>query len=287
MRVAVCLAWVLDSTLSLTVDQNTGAVRQDEPEPVWVVNPADRAALEMAMHLGGETFAVTVGPEAARGALTFALARGAKRAVHILAPDEARRTAPGVAGALAGAIQPLAVDLILCGDRTIQAGTGAVGPYMAEALGWPHVMGVVTIEATGGVLRAQRRLPGGSRQVLETSPPAVLSVEGSASEPRYVSVLARARAASLPVEVRQAPREEHVLVRLLRQAPPRPRPKRVPLPEKNLPAAERMRMLLGGGTAPRANQASAAAPSDRGPIEGDPDALAERIVRFLASEGIL
>lgn len=287
MRVAVCLAWVLDATLPLTVDRATGTVEQAEPEPVWVVNPADRAALELAMRLGGETVAVTLGPEAARGALTYALARGAEGAVHVLDPGEARRMPAEVAGALAEAIRALAVDLVLCGERTLQAGTGEVGPRLAEALGWPQVTGAVAVEVAGRVLRAERRLAAGSRQMLETSFPAVVSVTAGASEPRYVSVLARARAAGLPVEVLPARVGEGGFLKLLRQAPARPRPKRVPLPEKGLSAAERMRVLLGGGTAPRADLAAATGQGDRRPLEGDPEELADRVVRFLAGEGIL
>lgn len=287
MRVAVCLAWVLDPALPLTVDEGTGAVGQAEPEPVWVVNPADRVALELAMGLGGETVAVTLGPEAAQAALIFALARGAARAVHVLDPDEVRRMPESVAGALGEAIRTLTVDLVLCGERTIQAGTGEVGPRLAEALGWPQVTGAVAMEVAGMVLRAQRRLPGGARQVVETPLPAVVCVEARASEPRYVSVLARARAAALPVEVIQAPGREGSSVRLLRQGPARLRPRRIPLPDKGLPAAERMRILLGGGTAPRPDLAAQTGHGPRRPLGGDPEELADRIVEFLRTEGFL
>ena len=46
---------------------------------------------------------------------------------------------------LAAAIRKLGdVELALTGDRALDTGAGEVGPRLAEALGWPHILAART-----------------------------------------------------------------------------------------------------------------------------------------------
>lgn len=285
MRIAVCLAHVLDATCALAIEERSGAVQQAEPEPIRIVNPPDRAALDLAMGLRadgrGEVVAVTAGPESSREALLYALARGADRAVHILDMGGALRWPAALAAALGDFLGRMEADLVLCGDRTLEDGSGQVGPFLAEALGWPQVTSVIDVawNADSGQMRVERRLARGQRQVVEASLPALLVVDAGAREPPYVSLWSRHRARERPIETYPipptVPREERV--RLLRIGPPRPRAKRIPIPDKTLSAADRMRQLMAGGTKRVEGKL----------VEGPPDQAAERIVAFLRERGFI
>jgi electron transfer flavoprotein alpha/beta subunit len=97
---------------------------------------------------------------------------GAGRAVRLW--DEALEGVDylGVALALAGAVRTLGnIDVVVCAD----GGTGAVGPALAERLGWPHLGRVLDAWLEGDRLFARRRGPSGLTK-LAAAPPAVLCV---------------------------------------------------------------------------------------------------------------
>ena len=154
----------------------------------------DLAALEHALRLAqrwdAQVVAATVGPGEADAMLRDALAAGAAEALRV---EPASRT-PGprpallvgggqdAAAALAAAlIRRYGVpDLVLCGDRSADRGTGSFPAFLAAALDASQVLGVVRMEpGDDGVLRVHRRLDGGRREVLLVRPPAVVSVEAA------------------------------------------------------------------------------------------------------------
>jgi electron transfer flavoprotein beta subunit len=215
MTIAVCWKWLAEG--------------DDER---WAgVSPADEAALELALRLAdarGDTVTVlTAGaPGAARG-LRAALAVGAARAVRIDAPDGLRSDA--VADALASVLMAARPDLVLCGDYSLDRGSGSVPALLAAALGARQALGVVELDprATGAV-HVVRRLDGGRREELSVEPCAVISVEGSVARVRRASLAAELAVRSAPIEVVAGPRgpvEEPVDVR-----PYRPRARVLPAP---------------------------------------------------------
>ncbi|NTU85603.1 MAG: electron transfer flavoprotein subunit beta, partial [Chloroflexales bacterium] len=83
MRIAVCLKHVPDMT-TVEVDPFSGAI--DASRLLFVTNPADAAALELALQLVGErgrVLALTVGPIATEAVLRAALAVGATRVLRL------------------------------------------------------------------------------------------------------------------------------------------------------------------------------------------------------------
>ena len=110
--------------------------------------------------------------------LRDALAAGATEALRVEPAGRilAVRSRPAwsVAGRIAAAALAAALrqrygvpDLVLCGDRSADRGTGSFPAFLAAALDAAQVLGVVRMEPEGdGVLRVHRRLDGGRREVL-------------------------------------------------------------------------------------------------------------------------
>ena len=265
MRIAVCWKWV-------SLD------REHELDERWAgVSAADEAALEVALCVrdavgdDAEVVVIGLGPPDADDVLRGALAAGANTLRRIDASTELdSRT---VAAALAGQLGD--VDLIVCGDYSIDRGTGSVPAFVAAELGIAQALGLVEVDTSapdGEAIRVVRRLDGGRREVLEVAMPAVLSVEGSVARLRRAPLAASLTARSAAVDVvagphgRPAESEIH---------PYRPRPRTLPAPAGDTLA--RVRAILDvGGADTRAET-----------ITLEPAAAARRIVDQLHEWGYL
>jgi electron transfer flavoprotein beta subunit len=272
MRIAVCWKWV-----SLDRDH-------DDDERWSGVSAADEAALEVALLIadrspqgrgGHEVVVWCLGPAGADASLRNAIAAGADEARRIDASTDldGRVVAEAIASHVAGA------DLVICGDYSIDRGTGSVPAYLAAELGAAQALGLVEIDVDGRELadgrhgfRVVRRLDAGRREVLDIAPPAVLSVEGSNARLRRAALAAElvARDAVIPSTPgphgRLAETEIH---------PYRPRPRTLPAPAGDLMA--RVRSILDvGGTDAQAET-----------VTLEPGAAAARILDQLTEWGYL
>ncbi len=124
-----------------------------------MINPGDKNALEEALkireRLSGKVIALTMGPPQARKALEEALAMGADDAIHLCDLPFAEADTLATAQTLAYGIGKLEhCHLILCGDATIDSGTGQVAVQLAEFLDLPAITGVeeITVEGEQGLL---------------------------------------------------------------------------------------------------------------------------------------
>jgi electron transfer flavoprotein beta subunit len=125
------------------------------------------------------------GPERAGDALRQAWAMGADRGIHLT--DKLFAGADGLVAAklLAAAICKLGdVDLALTGDRALDTGAGEVGPRLAEALGWPHILAAHRVEVSAGVVKAIVAV-GKQFFAVEAQRPAVVIIASGANQPRY------------------------------------------------------------------------------------------------------
>jgi electron transfer flavoprotein beta subunit len=283
MKVAVCVKEVLDTRLPLEVSPDGREIRQRAPDPVMLINPPDRAALEVALRLSPRVEAFSVCGEGQEGALRFALARGAAAAER-LAPRPDVAGPPGTALVLAERLR--GYDLVLCGDQTLDHGSSMVGPLVAELLGLPQVTAVSAVEAVrAGTLRLERKLDRGARDVLEVDLPVLLAVTEDAAEPRYVSSRRLREVSRLPIPARASP--DAAAPALPRweaggtRGPARARVKKKFVPDAKASAADRMRMIMtGGASAPKPAAESSV-------VEGDPESLSEQMFRFLKHHGFL
>jgi electron transfer flavoprotein beta subunit len=256
------------------VDPLTGAVRRSGHGAGPA--PAELAALELALRLAGtwhgQALAIVAGPPAADETLRDALAAGAAvlrvdwpepEYLAGLAADE-RALAAALAAAIrtisagastsagpsgptgpASAIPTLGrLGLVLCGDRSADRGTGALPAFLAHELGVAQALGLVSLDAAGETLTGERRLPGGRRERLAISAPAVCSVEAAGVRLRRApleAVLASRRAV---IPVAGAPGRTTLRVRAGAARPYLPRPHEVP-PAPEGSARERLSALSG------------------------------------------
>lgn len=238
--IAVCLKWVERRP---EVDPLTGATHTDQRTSG--PSDGDLAALEHALRLaetwGLDVLVATAGPAVAESMLRDALAAGATRAVRVDVPAGAssEHVAAALAPVLAGA------STVLCGDWSLDRGSGAVPALLAAHLDAAQALGLVTIEADGADhVLASRRLDGGRRERLRVPAPRVLSVEGGLRLRRApLDRLLAAKAATIevrPSAVHHAPPHAGVDV-----APYRPRARELPPPPAELSARERVQALTG------------------------------------------
>lgn len=173
--IAVCLKWV---PLSPEIDALTGAVSVDAR--FRGLSPADEAALEWALRLGERydlpVNAVTVGPIGAEAILRLALAHGAATAVRLFPSDAEGADRSTVAAALAEACH--AATLVLCGNHSLDGGSGAVPAFLSHHLGYGQALGCLGLRLDEQPLVAERRLDQGRRELLAIEGPTVLSFEG-------------------------------------------------------------------------------------------------------------
>jgi electron transfer flavoprotein beta subunit len=184
MRIIVCIKQILDPR-GLTINRKAEKVFVNREE--YVIDPASKAALEVAESIkgsGDEVIAVSIGPARIDEALREALARGADRSILIRSDDPL--DAFVVANLLAAATEKIGeVDLVLCGDRSLDTACGEIAPRLAEALNLPSILNAAKIEIKENSLTAivhqSTFLNVGSKL------PAVVSIDAQAFKGTYAN----------------------------------------------------------------------------------------------------
>jgi electron transfer flavoprotein beta subunit len=240
VKIAVCWKWV-------SLD------REREADRRWSgVSAADEAALEVALSIAdradatpgappSEVTVICLGPPSADDVLREAIAAGATAAVRVDASTELDSQV--VAVALAEHLGDR--DLVVCGDYSLDRGTGSVPAFLAGELSMAQALGLLEVGLARGdndALRVVRRLDGGRREILDVTPPAVLSVEGSAASLRRASLAASLAARTAPVVTVRGP---HGRLPEAEIHPYRPRARVLPAPTGG--SLDRVRQILDVG----------------------------------------
>ncbi|MBK8185371.1 MAG: electron transfer flavoprotein subunit beta/FixA family protein [Candidatus Competibacteraceae bacterium] len=286
MHIAVCLKHVPDPS-TVEVDPLTGLLAEDRV--LYMLNPADESALELALRLrpaNGTVTALSVGPIEADALLREALAAGVERAARVwdaeLGPLKPALTSILLAATLRVIGLP---DLVLCGGHSADRGSGTVPALLAEQLDWPAVTDVTRFEITEGRALAQRRLARGARAESEVQLPAVLGLDTERIRLRQASLpkLMQAQHAPIPLYSLEAldlsPQDLHFPAMTLHEVmPPRPRARIMFAPDATASAQERVAQILSAGIAGKSGQK----------VEGGtPEQQADAIIDFLRQHGFL
>ena len=198
-RSRLVVACVAISDALMTVDPLTGSVSR---QPLAAdISAAEQAAIELALTIAeswkAETLVVAAGGKDSLRPLRAVTALGARTARVPWPPRPGLPPSPGhsdpadddliaelacnerqLARALAAAIRSYGEpDLVLCGERSVIRGTGAVPAFLAAEFGAAQACGLVSLQVEGDVLLAERRLENGRRERLCVPRPAVCSVE--------------------------------------------------------------------------------------------------------------
>ncbi len=211
MRVIVILGRVLDPS-GIVVKGKAGRIFVNREE--YMLQPADRCALEAALRikdaaLAGprpshdvEVIVIPRSPLPNDDVLRQALATGADRAIYLTGDGFDEADDAVMARVLAAAVErlggadgstELAETLVLTGTTTLDTRQGQLGPRLAEALGWPQIVGAWQVEMADGQVRAVRQTPslpvggdrGGDYVTVEADLPAVVTVLPGSLKSRY------------------------------------------------------------------------------------------------------
>ena len=285
MRFAVCLSLVPDPE-TIDVDPLTGEI--DADRTLHIMDPADAAALELALRLrgAGDTVTVlTVGPVEAEVVLREALAAGADTALRLW--DETRTaTKPAVTSLLlAASLRNEGLpDLVFCGWRSLARGSGKIPALLGEYLDWPVVTDITQLEIQAAHVHFHRRLARGDRSEGEVTMPAVLAIAADTIRLRYASLPRLMQACRTAIPVRDLPDLGLSPLDLTFPAstvhavtPPRPRPRTIFIPDSDLSPYERIGQILSAGAGPKSNEV----------LEGTPEEMADAIIAFLRARGFL
>jgi electron transfer flavoprotein beta subunit len=172
-----------------------------------IFNPEDLNALEMALQVkdrhGGRVTVLTMGPLRAAEVLREALYRGADQVILLSDRKFAGADTLATSYVLQCAVERLGdYDLVFCGRQAIDGDTAQVGPQVAEKLGLPQLTYVESIESLQGKEIVVRRVFPLGMETVRCSLPCLLTVVGSANQPRPPSArkLLAYRLAATPLE---------------------------------------------------------------------------------------
>lgn len=188
MKILVCVKRVVDPNVRVRVMQDNSDV--DIALSKMSLNPFDENAIEAAVRLKEqgivkEIIAVSVGNEKCEDTLRTALARGCDRGVLIETPVVYEPI--NIANILAAVIKQEQPDLVLLGKQAIDDDSNQVAQMLAGKLNLPQATFVSSLQIKENKLEITREVDGGIQNIL-VSLPAVVSVDLSINEPRFIKL---------------------------------------------------------------------------------------------------
>ena len=204
MNIVVCVKYVPDAQGDRGFEEDRTTDRESVD---GLLSELDEYAVEEALKIveagEGEVTVLTMGPDDAVGAVKKSLQMGAHKGVHVC--DEAIAGSDAVATSLvlAQAVRKIGeespVDLVLTGLASTDGTMSVVPAMLAERLGIPQVTFASELSVDGSSVRIRRDNEAYSETV-ESSLPAVVSVNDQINEPRYPSFKGIMAAKKKPVD---------------------------------------------------------------------------------------
>ena len=205
MKILVFIKEVPDIRIPVEYDEPARKVRPDWN--VWILNPADRSAIEMALKIkeadkDTEITLVHLGPAGGERWIREGLAMGCDKGVRIFDEGLDQIGPRGKALIFSRIARILGFDLIMTGTRSQDTGNGQVGVLIASDLGVPYAGSVVGLEM-GVRERAAvvtRRLAQGYHERIETPFPLVAAMEAYEESSRSAALPALLDATEKEIE---------------------------------------------------------------------------------------
>lgn len=152
-----------------------------------VLDTMDEYGVEEAVRLrergaDAELLVLAAGPNRVQEALRTALAMGIDRAIHV--ETDEYLDAIALSSVVAQVASREHVDLILCGGQQADWDSQALGPAIAEQLGWPQITWTKALELKGTTLSGNHDVDDGY-ETFTTELPAVVTTQQGLNEPRY------------------------------------------------------------------------------------------------------
>lgn len=262
MDIVVCIKQV-PVTSEIGWDPVTGTLLREGT--AGAVNHNDKHAIEAALQLreahGGSITALSMGPPQADEALREALSMGVDKAVLLSDRCFAGADTLATSYALGLAVKKIArFDLILCGKETSDGMTAQVGPQLAELLNLPQLTYATEISIRDHSVRITQKLEGDLR-IVETSLPALITVEREINQPRIP-----------PMDsIMEAYRDKEVLL----------------WTSQDLGGHSEHFGLKGSPTQTRKVYTKKVTRGKVAMLEGEPDEVASRLIKTLRQQGLL
>jgi electron transfer flavoprotein beta subunit len=157
-----------------------------------MINELDDHAIEQGIILKeGAGAHVTVAAPDVEGAddvLFTAAAKGADGLVKLTGDFGERVNSHALARVFASLAKQVGAELILVGVQAHDNLDGAIGPILAEMLGFPYVGYVSGVEVSDAKCVVKKEYPGGLVAEIDVSTPAVLGIQAAENPPRYVAI---------------------------------------------------------------------------------------------------
>lgn len=193
MKIIVLMKQVANKDAVLRIGSDEKWI--NEADVAMQTNESDGYALEEALRMkeakgDGEVIVCSLGPQSAKTVIKDALARGADRAIHVVAENANKLSPYQIAKAIADAIREENADIVLTGLQSDDASYGQTGVVLAELLGIPHGTIVIEVDrgSLGESLRIKRELESGWYQWFTYKLPALFSIQSGISQIRYASL---------------------------------------------------------------------------------------------------
>lgn len=292
MDALVLVKEITDTDVWIEIDPVS--LQPDPKDLVFEVNPSDLAALGAAVNLirthgNGSVTALLLGPRRSEKTLRRCLDYGADRAIHLMCEQIEDVESHQVASILFQSVKRLELphDLIFAGHQSSDGGwaNGCIGIQVVAMMGLPHLSRVndITWRAESNALIVSCMEDFGARTTWKCRPPLALIMHPENRSPEYPSLEVSLEALNTRVEqvdLRPLDLEPSRIKRRIRNlgiSRPKPRPRKVFTPDSSLPAAERIRSIMGGGLKQKRSEF----------LEGRPEELAAKIVDFLIEKKLL
>lgn len=290
-EIIVCIKLVPDPANQLKLDSATNMI--DKSNCNFIPNPNDQFAVEAGLTIRdfvneGRVTVISLGPAKARKALISVLTMGADRAIHLCDDLFEGINVHTTSVILAKAIKLLNYDFILCGDKSWDDAQGYVGAGIANILRIPIITGVTEVKPAleGKNAIALRRLWREDQLKVECSLPAVFCVAMKANKPRCGTLYDGLRALKQEIPIWDRNTLEinldefntwESLIRLETMSYPRPRSKKVLLPDASMSITQRLKFFLSAGVSEKKSNL----------LDGSKEETISEVTDFLLEHGII